>query len=141
MTPALAVFKQAVSEVNDFYWGARAGFDALRRLRPPQAKRPADFLEPTIAGHLNVDLQEFERRLDEQPRRLHYLTLVDVVTFYEEFMLQTLIRELPTRPTYDPTKSVEKQAKGSSTALTKPDPRISTQRSSSTSSLRDPSTS
>ncbi|WP_163786798.1 hypothetical protein [Myxococcus vastator] len=111
ITEALKSFKQAISEINDFYWGARAGFDSLRRLRPPTAVLPADFLEPAIAAHLNVNLTEFDRRLDEQPRRLHYLCLVDAVTFYEEFLLKTLVRELPSRKVFKPNKPTEKQAK------------------------------
>jgi hypothetical protein len=111
VTAALDSFGKAISEINDFYWGARAGFDALRRLRPSDARHPAEFIEPAIAAHLNVDLPEFDRRLDEQPLRLHYLCLVDSVTFYEEFLLKTLVRELPTRGELKRGKSIEAQAK------------------------------
>ena len=111
VSPALKSFSVAISEINDFYWSALAGFDALSRLRPQTATKPSDFIEPAIAAHLNVSLDEFDKRLNGQPLRLHYLCVVDAVTFYEEFMMQTLIRELPKQPGFIGTKPVEKQAK------------------------------
>jgi|JI10StandDraft_1071094.scaffolds.fasta_scaffold14720_5 hypothetical protein len=110
-TRAFDSFWRALSEINDFNWFARAGFDSLRRLRPPGVGHPKDFIAPEIAAHLNVDLHEFDRRLAEQAQRLLCLTLVDVVTFYEEFLLQTLMRELPTRPGFKPQKPLAKQVK------------------------------
>lgn len=111
VSAALDAFWAAISDINNFYWGARAGFDALRRLRPPTATRPQDFIDAAIAAHLNVPLSDFDRGLDEQPLRLHYLCVVDAVTFYEEFLMQTLFRELPLRPGFDATKPLEKQVK------------------------------
>lgn len=110
-TPALNAFWKAISDINDFYWCAHAGFHALKRLRPATAIKPADFIEPKIAAHLNISLVQFERRLDEQPLRLHYLCVVDAVTFYEEFLFQTLVRELPKRPGFNSTKPLDRQAK------------------------------
>ncbi len=110
VTGALDAFWKSISAINDFYWRTLAGFDALRRLRPASATRPSDFIDGAIAAHLNVELPEFDRRLGEQPLRLHYFSLVDAVTFYEEFLLQTLIRELSSHPAFNPNKTAEKQA-------------------------------
>ncbi len=111
ITPALASFRDAISEINDFYWVVLAGLDSLRRLRPTSATAPADFVAAALAAHLNLPLNDFDSLLDEQPRRLHYLCVVDAVTFYEEFLLQTLLRELPCRPEFNKDKPTVKQAK------------------------------
>ncbi|NOU34192.1 MAG: hypothetical protein HOO96_40385 [Polyangiaceae bacterium] len=111
VTGALDTFWKSISAINYFYWATLAGFDALQRLRPASATEPRDFIEGSIAAHLNLNLPEFDRLLAEQPLRLRYFSLVDAVTFYEEFLLQTLIRELPTRPTLKPEKPLEKYAK------------------------------
>lgn len=128
-TSAYDSFWRALSEVNAFYWLASAGFDALVRLRPSDAKHPKDFIESNIANHLNIiispseaesaarlnvivpPLAKFDGQLAEQPQRLLYLTLVDIVTFYEEFLIQTLIRELPIRSKPNPKKTLYQQAK------------------------------
>lgn len=93
-TDLLVRFETALAQLNDFYWGARAGFHTLTILAGQGAQRTDGFLPPAIGQRWSMPVADVPNKVSGEEGRLRYLFLVQAVTYYEDYVASMLREEL-----------------------------------------------